>query len=285
MVGRITRLSAIVPARFGAHVCTRHRSFGTAGSCIYPSEEGLAHRWFVLALHRASQYGGPVATHRLHPIPSTATIRTMNAIPRVDAGESGREPTVMGPSSRDGASCITFSNVMVYPRARELRVNGELVEINSCAFEILLMLIEADGRIVLKKELFRRLWPNTCVGDANLRVHMYKLRKALGEDAKVIKTAPNRGYWLTAPLTVSTDPGMVCPPARQDRGTPETLEQEPHGTSVIVIDDDEETRAALNALLQSLRRKMKKQPPLRKFAGASLRLHSDHIVLNLRLER
>ena len=190
----------------------------------------------------------------------------------------------MGPSSRDGASCITFSNVMVYPRARELRVNGELVEINSCAFEILLMLIEADGRIVLKKELFRRLWPNTCVGEANLRVHMYKLRKALGEDAKVIKTAPNRGYWLTAPLTVSTDPGMVCP-ARQDRGTPETMEQEPHGTSVIVIDDDEETRAALNALLQSLRRKMKKQPPLRKFAGASLRLHSDHIVLNLRLER
>jgi len=72
-----------------------------------------------------------------------------------------------------GSFCVRFSDVIVYPRARELHVNGKPVEINNCAFEILLMLIEADGQIVSKRDLFRRLWPRTCVAETNLRVHMY----------------------------------------------------------------------------------------------------------------
>jgi len=99
-----------------------------------------------------------------------------------------------------GLRSIAFGDVVVCPRTRELRVSGQPVEISHFAFEILLMLIEADGRIVSKKDLFRRLWPSTCVVETNLRVHMYKLRRALGNDARAIKTAPNRGYWLAAPL-------------------------------------------------------------------------------------
>jgi DNA-binding winged helix-turn-helix (wHTH) protein len=55
--------------------------------------------------------------------------------------------------------------------------------------EILLALIEADGQIVSTKELFRRLWPRTCVAETNLRVHMYKLRRALGDNASAIASA------------------------------------------------------------------------------------------------
>lgn len=106
--------------------------------------------------------------------------------------------------SSDGAGLrsITFGDVVVYPRTRELRVSGQPVDISNFAFEILLTLIEADGQIVSKKDLFKRLWPSTCVVETNLRVHMYKLRRALGNHAGAIKTASNRGYWLAAPLAL-----------------------------------------------------------------------------------
>ena len=160
--------------------------------------------------------------------------------------------------------CVSFSDVMVYPRARELYVSGKPVEINTCAFEILLTLIEADGQIVSKKELFQRLWPRTCVADTNLRVHMYKLRRALGDSARAIRTAPNRGYWLSAPLTLRTEAGES-------------------GKPVVLIDDDKDTRAALNALLSSLRLRVESQPVMGECTSASISLASDHIVLSLRL--
>lgn len=159
--------------------------------------------------------------------------------------------------------CVSFGDVVVYPRARELHVRGKRVEVNACAFEILLTLIDADGQIVSKKDLFRRLWPRTCVAETNLRVHMYKLRRALGDNAHVIRTAPNRGYWLTAPLTRAAQPAAS-------------------GGAVVLI-DDEDTRAALNALLLSLRLKVENQAAMEDCESASISVASDRIVLNLRL--
>jgi len=128
---------------------------------------------------------------------------------------------------------VTFGSAVVYPRARELRVRGQLVEINTCGFEILLMLIEADGRMVSKKDLFQRLWPRTCVAETNLRVHMYKLRRALGENAEAIKTEPNRGYRLTARVVPS--------------------EERPHATTIVVITGEgSNVGPAMDAALQSM---------------------------------
>src|SRR5262245_29463284 len=176
----------------------------------------------------------------------------MNMIHTVDAEGSGRDSMMKSPSNGVCPFCITFSDVTVYPRTREIRVSGKPVEINNCAFEILLMLIEADGQIVSKRDLFRRVWPSTCVAETNLRVHMYKLRRALGDNAKAIRTAPNRGYWLTAPLTLFPDPGTVSVPALRDPEVPATHVRSQAGTAVVSIDDDKDTRAALNALLRSL---------------------------------
>jgi DNA-binding winged helix-turn-helix (wHTH) protein len=155
--------------------------------------------------------------------------------------------------------CVSFDDVVVY-----LHVLGRPVEINACAFEILLTLIEADGQIVSKKELFQRLWPRTCVAETNLRVHMYKLRRALGNHAHVIRTAPNRGYWLTAALTRRSHLAA-------------------NGDAVVLLDDDKDTRAALNALLLSLRLKVENQAAMKDCDSASISVASDRIVLSLRL--
>ena len=190
---------------------------------------------------------------------------------------------IASPTSSACSFCVGFSDVTVYPRARELRVNGNPVEINNCAFEILLLLIEADGQIVSKKDLFRRLWPGTCVGETNLRVHMYKLRRALGDYAKAIRTAPNRGYWLTAPLFQPADSGAAPVPAPRSAELSATHVRPSAGTAVLIIDDDRDTRAALNALLRSLRTRVENHPQFRDCKNASLSVAADHIVLNMRL--
>jgi DNA-binding winged helix-turn-helix (wHTH) protein len=134
--------------------------------------------------------------------------------------------------------CVTFGTAAVYPRNRELHVDGRQVRINDCAFEILLMLIEADGRLVSKKELFRHIWPSSAVVDANLRVNMHKLRTALGENAKSIQCAPNRGYRLAAPLALST-PMMEITGVRESGSA----------TIVVIGDREKDVRAALDSLL------------------------------------
>jgi len=175
----------------------------------------------------------------------------MSAIVPVDPEASGSEPKFNSLSGGMAPLCVTFGSAAVYPRARELRVNGELVEIYNCAFEILLMLIEANGQIVPKKELFRRVWPNTCVVETNLRVHLYKLRKALGENGKAIKTVNNRGYLLTARVMVRH--GEWRDRAAEHRELPEatSVRRSRAGAVVIIIDKGNDVRAALNALLRS----------------------------------
>lgn len=64
------------------------------------------------------------------------------------------------------------------------------------AIEILCLLIESDGRVVSKDEIISRVWPDSFVEEANLSHHIFRLRRALGEndEQKFIETIPKRGY-------------------------------------------------------------------------------------------
>ena len=83
-------------------------------------------------------------------------------------------------------------------RQRQLLADGEPIELGTRAFEILLVLLEADGSLVTKDELLSRVWPDTTVADDNLKVQMCALRKALGESRDFIRTEVGRGYRFTA---------------------------------------------------------------------------------------
>ena len=43
------------------------------------------------------------------------------------------------------------------------------------------MLVERPGNVVTKRELLARVWPYTVVEEANLKVNMAALRRALGD--------------------------------------------------------------------------------------------------------
>lgn len=69
--------------------------------------------------------------------------------------------------------------------------------------ELLAVLVENHGRLMTKDDLFRLVWADAFVEEANLSHHIAVLRKALGEDnndRKFIETVPRRGYRFVAPV-------------------------------------------------------------------------------------
>jgi predicted ATPase/DNA-binding winged helix-turn-helix (wHTH) protein len=90
---------------------------------------------------------------------------------------------------------------------RLLEKADEPLELGSRALDILIILIERAGEVVAHKELISRVWPDVIVEEANLRVHIASLRKALGEGrdgARYVTNVTGRGYCFVAPVTRST---------------------------------------------------------------------------------
>jgi DNA-binding winged helix-turn-helix (wHTH) protein/TolB-like protein/Flp pilus assembly protein TadD len=87
---------------------------------------------------------------------------------------------------------------------RVLLRGEEFVPLTPKAFDILLTLLENDGRIVRKDDLMKKVWPDTFVEEGNLTQNVSVLRKALGESAngpQFIETVPRRGYRFVASVT------------------------------------------------------------------------------------
>jgi DNA-binding winged helix-turn-helix (wHTH) protein len=111
------------------------------------------------------------------------------------------------PATADAA--LEFGRFRVLLRRRQLLADGVPVELGTRAFDLLLVLLEADGSLVTKKELLGRVWPGIIVSEENLKVQVSALRKALGPDRDVIGTEVGRGYRFTGVLlcadTAATD--------------------------------------------------------------------------------
>jgi len=110
----------------------------------------------------------------------------------------------VAPSSpSDTEHAIVFGSFRLIP-AQQLLLDGDTpIRVGSRAIEILTLLTEHAGEVVEKEQIVTRVWPKTFVEDANIRVHVAALRKALGGDssnARHIVTIPGRGYSFVAPV-------------------------------------------------------------------------------------
>ena len=84
---------------------------------------------------------------------------------------------------------------------RLLSRDGEAVPLSPKAFDLLLALVERQGRLLEKTELMKLVWPDTYVEEANLSYTISLIRKALGEvtePRQFIETAPKHGYRFIA---------------------------------------------------------------------------------------
>jgi len=126
-----------------------------------------------------------------------------------------------------------FGRFRVKPDERVLLRGDELVPLTPKAFDILLALLENDGRLVHKDDLMKKVWPNTFVEEGNLTQNVSLLRKALGESAnssQFIETVPRRGYRFVAPVTrIGGNGGHLSELPNKDllRNAPASLTEKP----------------------------------------------------------
>jgi DNA-binding winged helix-turn-helix (wHTH) protein len=113
------------------------------------------------------------------------------------------------PGSATADRALEFGRVRVLLRRRQLLADGVPLELGTRAFDILVVLLEADGALVTKEELLRRVWPGIVVSEGNLKVQVSALRRALGADRSAIRTEFGRGYRFTGVLS-STAAAHAC---------------------------------------------------------------------------
>ncbi|HVJ55294.1 MAG TPA: winged helix-turn-helix domain-containing protein [Aliidongia sp.] len=100
-------------------------------------------------------------------------------------------------------------------------MDGVPVDIGPKALDLLTVLVEANGDLVTKAELMRRVWPGLTVEEHNVEVHISALRKALKGDAAWIVTEPKRGYRFAGPLgeadpsSAGKPPSALLPPSNR----------------------------------------------------------------------
>jgi TolB-like protein/Flp pilus assembly protein TadD len=106
------------------------------------------------------------------------------------------------------ARVIRFGPFELDVRAAELNKNGRKILLQEQPFQILLMLLEKPGDVVLREEIRQRLWPNgTFVQFApSINAAMQRLREALGDTAnrpRYVETVSRRGYRLIGKVETS----------------------------------------------------------------------------------
>jgi DNA-binding response OmpR family regulator len=207
-----------------------------------------------------------------------------------------------------GDTVIRFGRFCVLPRARQLLVDGQPIELGSRAFDLLMVLIEAPGTLVTKDDILSRVWPGSVVEENNLQVQISALRKVLGEDREVIKTIHGRGYVFAIEVTTApaegaalTPPGPAAEPhplrpalpvsspasrspGRQwPIGARVTVPHQEAQPTVVIIDDDGEVREALQGLLQSVGLRVELFASVQEFLSSDRPDSLGCLVLDVRL--
>jgi predicted ATPase/DNA-binding winged helix-turn-helix (wHTH) protein len=100
---------------------------------------------------------------------------------------------------------ISFGPFRLLSEQRLLLEGDKPVRLGSRAFDILAALVERAGEVVGKEDLMARAWPQTFVEEANLKIQVSALRRALGDGQggnRYVVTVIGRGYNFVAPVRI-----------------------------------------------------------------------------------
>src|SRR6476619_5344186 len=106
---------------------------------------------------------------------------------------------------------LRFGPFGLSSRERALRRDGVMLPLGSRALDILIYLAERPGDVIAKQELLDRVWSDVTVEEGSIRVHVFAIRKALGDGQfgnRYIANIKGRGYsfvGIIVPLAGSAD--------------------------------------------------------------------------------
>ncbi len=145
---------------------------------------------------------------------------------------------------------VSFGPYRLLATQRLLLEGDKPVRLGGRAFDILTVLVERAGEVVSKEELIARVWPDTFVEEANLKIQVSALRRALGDgqgDSRYVVTVVGRGYNFVAAIREEAASRASRPPVL----TPATPHNLPFATTRMI--GREEAAARLIAQLSRQR--------------------------------
>jgi len=137
--------------------------------------------------------------------------------------------------SSETQPAFEFEQFRLFPSQQVLMDGAKVCRLGSRAIEILICLLERAGEMVSKQELLERAWPGTFVHEANLRVNVAGIRKALGDGQtgrRFIVNLTGQGYSFLAPVRrVRADVPPFQPPSEQrdNHNLPVSMSRRPLG--------------------------------------------------------
>src|SRR4051812_36320183 len=137
-----------------------------------------------------------------------------------------RSPALLGPSYRFGPFVADTAFGRLYCGTHDVPLTPK-------SFKVLVVLLEMQGQLVSKEDLFKQVWPDTFVEANNLARNVSMVRKALHEadpDHEYIVTVTGRGYRFVAPVSREARDDSVLdesPPAAETAIDPEPVAPAP----------------------------------------------------------
>jgi DNA-binding response OmpR family regulator len=174
-----------LPGIDGVEVCRQLRTFSDAYVVMVTGRQDEIDKLIGLSVGADDYVTKPFSPREL-----VARIRAMLRRPR---GDSSGRPTVR-----------RLGDLELDPAAREVRVEGRVVELTRIEFD-LLDALSARPRVALSRaQLLERVWGPSWFGDDHVvDVHMSKLRQKLGDDPRApryVRTVRGVGYRLDVEL-------------------------------------------------------------------------------------
>jgi DNA-binding winged helix-turn-helix (wHTH) protein len=107
---------------------------------------------------------------------------------------------------------LSFGPFSLLVGSRLLKRADKTIPLGGRALDVLIALTERAGEVVSYSDLISVAWPSATVDEANLRVQIAALRKALAEDkgGRYISNVAGRGYCFVAPVSYVTGPLTVA---------------------------------------------------------------------------
>ncbi len=114
-----------------------------------------------------------------------------------------RSSVVDSVKNEDEDEGIVIGNIRIRPDFFEVYRNDRLLELTPKEFELLLYLVERQGRVITREHMLNSVWNYEFAGDSRIvDVHISHLRDKLEENPKqpqLIKTVRGLGYKLERP--------------------------------------------------------------------------------------
>jgi DNA-binding response OmpR family regulator len=94
---------------------------------------------------------------------------------------------------KKAAAVITYKDMVLNSETKQITVNGELLELTPKEYHILELLLENQGKVFSKANIYETVWREEYLGDDNaVKTHMSNLR------SKLKKASPSEEYIETA---------------------------------------------------------------------------------------